>query len=89
MPLLNILQKIEVGNFKGVQQIKKPEIIPQKFQNNEPCSDKGQHKINEIEIVFTFLSTFLHNAKMSTPKLSVDNNHITSNFMSQLSDPIP
>ena len=60
---------------------------------NQPLSSlilfKNQYKETEPENIFTLSSTYLHNTKVSTAKSTLDNNHITSSFMTKLSDPTP
>ena len=67
--------------------------MPQISEINEPTSsflfDKNQSKIIEPENSITLPSTYLHNTKVSTANTSLDNNHKTSTFVTQLSDLTP
>ena len=60
---------------------------------DEPSSslliDKNQFEIIESENGFTVPSTILHNTKVSTANSSLDDYHVTSSFMTQISDPSP
>ena len=63
------------------------------FENIEPSSSFLNQKIpfnvTETQIILKPLSTYLHNKKVSTANSSLDNNQITSTFITQFSDPTP
>ena len=50
---------------------------------------QSQFEVSEHENIFTHPSNSFHNTKVSTANFSLDNNHITSSFMTQLIDPTP
>ena len=64
--------------------------LSQIIELSSPISiDKIQFKITETENIITLPSTQLYITKMSTANVSLDNNHITSTLMTQLSDATP
>ena len=66
--------------------------MPQVSDINEPSSSlliyKFQFK-SEPRTIITLPSTYLQNTKVPFAKSSLDNRHVTSSFMTQLSDPTP
>ena len=67
--------------------------MPQISEIKQPSSslliDNCQFKLTEPANSITLFSTYLHNTKVLTANTSLDNNQITSSFMTQLSATTP
>ena len=64
-----------------------PEFMPQTSDSKEPSSS-CQFQLTEVEKVNALPSTYRLNTKVPTTN-SLDENHITSSFLTQHSDPTP
>ena len=60
-----------------------------KFSEINEISSSSHFQKTEFDNIITLPSTYLHKTKVSTANSSPDSNHITSSFMTQLSDSTP